>query len=176
MGNRRTIGYHIVKSGYGLWLPGDESGSWSSAWDEQIGYYEPHMLHNADPVRRRMAAERMKHPAVRLTQLMIDAVANAIDTCTAESEWNVAAISIEPTHMHLQLTYTTRDIDKVCKWIAQQMTKAIREQTGHAGPIWAKGKWCSFIFDDRYWETTRRYIERHNQRRGLPAQPYTFIK
>jgi hypothetical protein len=24
-----TIGYHIVKTGYGLWLPGDERGSWS---------------------------------------------------------------------------------------------------------------------------------------------------
>ncbi len=47
----RTIGYHLVKSGYGLWLPGDTRGHWSSAWDEQIGFFEPHHLHAGDPVR-----------------------------------------------------------------------------------------------------------------------------
>jgi len=175
MGNRRTIGYHIVKSGYGLWLPGDDSGSWSAAWDDRVGFYEPHTLHAGDSVRRRMAAERMKHPPVRLTPPMIEAVADAIAACTADSDWNVAAASIEPTHMHLQLTYTTRDIDRVCKWLAQRMTKAVHERTDHAGPVWAKGKWCSFIFDDGHWHATRRYIERHNERRGLPAQPYGFI-
>ena len=37
----RTLGYHYVKSAYGLWLPGDVRGSWSEAWDEQIGYLDP---------------------------------------------------------------------------------------------------------------------------------------
>jgi hypothetical protein len=66
MGN--TIGYHFVKSAYGLWLPGDERGSWSDAWDDQIGYCEPHTLHDGDPVRLRMAEERLKHPPVRFTR------------------------------------------------------------------------------------------------------------
>jgi hypothetical protein len=55
----RTIGYHLVKSAYGLWLPGDDRGSWSDAWDDQIGYYEPHALHDGDPIRLRMAEERL---------------------------------------------------------------------------------------------------------------------
>ncbi|MDY7107054.1 MAG: hypothetical protein SYC29_00300, partial [Planctomycetota bacterium] len=38
---RRTIGYHLVKSAYGQWLPGDEAGHWSTAWDERIGYLHP---------------------------------------------------------------------------------------------------------------------------------------
>ena len=40
-----TLGYHYVKSTYGQWLPGDERGHWSTAWDAQIGFIEPHMLH-----------------------------------------------------------------------------------------------------------------------------------
>jgi hypothetical protein len=109
----KTIGYHLVKSGYGLWLPGDCRGHWSSAWDEQIGYHEPHKFHEGDPVRERMARERMKHCPTRLTSHMIDAVANAVAACTAASDWKVAAAAIEATHMHLLLTYTARDIDGV---------------------------------------------------------------
>jgi len=52
-----TLGYHLVKSGYGLWLPGDDRGHWSSAWDKQIGFIKPHQLNEGDPVRQRMARE-----------------------------------------------------------------------------------------------------------------------
>jgi hypothetical protein len=27
----RTIGYHLFKSAYGLWLPGNDRGSWSES-------------------------------------------------------------------------------------------------------------------------------------------------
>src|SRR3972149_7402409 len=102
----RTIGYHFVKSGYGLWLPGDTRGHWSTTWDEQIGYCEPHQLHAGDPVRERMAGERMKHAPTRLTPAMIDAVADAIAAGSREADWQIAAAAIESTHMHLLLTYT----------------------------------------------------------------------
>jgi len=46
----QTIGYHLVKSGFGLWLPGDERGHWSEAWDAQLGYIEPHTLHPGDVI------------------------------------------------------------------------------------------------------------------------------
>ena len=75
----RTLGYHIVISGYGLWLPGDERGSWSAAWDEQIGFVEPHTLHPADPVRLRMSQERMRQAPVRLDDRMIQAGKLALD-------------------------------------------------------------------------------------------------
>ena len=119
---RRTIGYHIVKSGYGLWLPGDDRGSWSSAWDELIGLVDPHTLNDGDPVRKRMAQERMKHKPVKFDDI-----------------------------------------------------KAIHNKTQHQGPIWAKGKWCSYIFDDSRWNNAINYIEQHNIRRGQDARPYSFI-
>ena len=73
-----TIGYHVVKTGYGLWLLGDERGSWSKAWDAKIGFVEPHTLHEGDPGRQRMAQERMSRLPVLLTDAMIDAVAGAL--------------------------------------------------------------------------------------------------
>jgi REP element-mobilizing transposase RayT len=171
----RTVGYHLVKSGYGLWLPGDDRGSWSAAWDEQLGFIEPHQLHPGDPVRKRMAAERMKHPPMRLTPAMIEAVADAIGQCAADSPWRVAAASIEPTHMHLLITYSGIDIDRTRKWLAQNMTRAVHERTPHRGPVWCENWWRGFVFDDAVWDTTQRYIEKHNIRRGDAPSPWPFI-
>jgi len=174
---RRTFGSHWVKSCFGLWLPGDERGHWSEAWDDQIGFIEPHMLHEGDPVRQRMAEERMKHSPVRMNQLMIDIVADTLARCVEQSKGglSIAACAIEPTHLHALIYYHPRDIDNTVKWLADQTTKAIHRQTDHQGPVWGKGKWCSFIFDESHWMNARQYIERHNERAGLPATPWTFI-
>jgi REP element-mobilizing transposase RayT len=171
----QTIGYHYVKSGFGLWLPGDDRGHWSEAWDEQIGFVEPHTLHLGDPVRRRMAMERMKHPPVRLSPPMISTVLAAIEACAAASPWRIAAASVEPTHLHLLITYSRLDIERTCKWLAQQMTKRVHELTAHRGPVFCEGYWCTYIFDESHWQNTIRYIERHNERRGELPRPYRFI-
>jgi REP element-mobilizing transposase RayT len=172
---QHTLGYHYVKSGFGLWLPGDDRGSWSEAWDDEIGFTEPHTLHSGDPVRLRMARERMQHAPVRFSPPMIDAIVVAIDKCDAASPWNIAAASIESTHLHLLITYSGLDIDRTVKWLAQQMTKEVHRSTAHQGPIFCEGNWCSFLFDKSYWQNTRRYIERHNERRGQSPKPYAFI-
>jgi REP element-mobilizing transposase RayT len=171
----QTIGYHVVISGYGLWLPGDDRGSWCTAWDEQIGLTEPHTLHPGDPTRLRMSEERMRHPPVRLSDAMIRLVGGKLGECAADSDWSVSACSIEATHCHMLLTYTDRNIDNTVKWLKDQATKAIHTATSHAGPVWCKGRWRSFIFDLDRWEQAKTYIEQHNVRRGLPARPYPFI-
>ena len=171
----RTIGYHLVKSCFGTWLPGDSRGHWSTAWDDEIGYFEPHQLHEGDSIRKRMATELMKHPPTRLDKAMIDAVALAVGACVAESDWKIAAAAIEPTHMHLLITFTNRDIELTAKWIAQMTTKAVHRSTAFDRPLWCGGKWLGFIYDEGHWNNARLYIERHNVRRGLPARPWDWI-
>jgi hypothetical protein len=144
---RNTIGFHFVKSCYGQWLPGDNRGHWSEAWDQQIGYIEPHMLHAGDPVRLRMAQERMKHPAVKLDQQMTCAVVDAIGVCIGQSDppLIITAGAVDFTHLHLAIEYNPRDIDATCTWIADQTTKAVHRATSHHGPVWGKGKWLEFV-------------------------------
>ena len=171
----QTIGYHIVISGYGLWLPGDQRGSWSPAWDKQIGLVEPHTLHPGDPVRLRMSEERMKHPLVRLTAEMVGLIVETLADCTEKSDWSIVAAPVEVTHSHLLVTYTERNIENTIKWVKDQATKAIHRRTSHRGPVWCKGKWRSFIFDLDVWGHTIEYIEEHNERRGVGPRPYSFI-
>lgn len=172
---RRTLGYHVVISGYGLWLPGDERGNWSETWDVKLGFVEPHTLHTGDPVRLRMAEERQTHAPVRLDTAMQLIVADTIARCRSESDWRIAASSIEATHTHLLITYTERDIDNTVKWIKDQTNKAVHRETSHAGPVWCKGRWRAFVFEPGVWRNTRLYIERHNQRRGVGPRPYACI-
>ena len=174
-GMGKTVGYHVVLSCYGLWLPGDDRGCWSEAWDDMVGFVEPHTPHGGDPVRKRMAAERMKHDPVRLGAAMIAVVGASIGRCAAAASWRVAAASIESTHTHLLLTYTPNDIDNTVKWLKDRTTKSVHRDTDHLGPVWCRGKWRSFVFDGQAWSAARGYIERHNVRRGLVAGPYAFI-
>ena len=55
-----TLGYHYVKSCYGLWLPGDDRGSWSdwcsymfdqSHWENAVKYIKRHNLRRGRPAR-----------------------------------------------------------------------------------------------------------------------------
>ncbi len=125
----KTLGYHIVISGYGLWLPGDERGHWSDVWDDQIGFIEPHTLHPGDPARKRMSQERQTHPKLLLDPTMIAIVAETIAECRQQSEWRIAAASIESSHAHLLLTYVDRPIDNTIKWLKDQTTKAIHRNS-----------------------------------------------
>ena len=173
----RTIGYHCVKSTYGMWLPGDDRGSWSEAWDELIGFYEPHALHPGDPIRLRMASERMNHPPVWMSDGMMQAVMRAIAHCIDKSKsgLSIAAAAIEPTHIHLLIPYSGRDIDITLKWIADQTTKTVRRETPHQSPLWCKGRWRSFIYEPDYWFAAANYIEQHNVRQGLVSRPWPFL-
>jgi len=162
----RTLGYHWCKSAYGLWLPGDQRGHWSEAWDDQIGFIEPHTLHEGDPVRKRMAAERMTHPPVRFDLRMRQAIERAILDCAARSPWKIAASYIGETHTHLVLTYSGLDVDRTIKWLAQCTTKAVHHETSHQGPVWCEGSWLTYLFDEEYWHNTIRYVHRHNERHG----------
>ncbi|MEM7627634.1 MAG: hypothetical protein AAF333_18720 [Planctomycetota bacterium] len=157
----QTLGVHLVKSAFGQWLPGDPRGHWSTAWDEKLGHVEPHTLHEGDPVRQRMAAERMQHPSVSWTPAMIESIATTLERCADESPWNIAALAIEPTHLHALIIYASLDFDRTTKWLAQQMTKAVHAETSHAGPVFAKGKWATFVFDQPHWDNTARYIQHH---------------
>jgi REP element-mobilizing transposase RayT len=158
-GSPDIIGYHIVRSAYGQWLPGDKRGSWSTAWDEDLGYIEPHTLHPGDSVRQRMAAERMLHEPVIFTPSMMRAARVALRRCDSASAWSIAALAIAPTHMHLLITHSGLDAHRTAKWIGQQLTRSIHASTRHSGPVWCRGHWCGYVYKVDHWHRAIDYID-----------------
>jgi REP element-mobilizing transposase RayT len=122
-----------------------------------------------------MAEERMQHPPVRISAQMLSIVEATLHDCAADSDWRIVAASLEPTHIHVLLTFTERDIDGVLKWLSQETTKAIHRDTPHQGPVWCKGRWSQFIFKQDHWDYAMAYIECHNLRRGIGSRPYCFL-
>ena len=172
-----TFGYHMIKSTYGGWLPGDARGSWSESWSPSRGYFGPHQLHEANPARLEIAAGRMRHPPVELTDEMTAAIVNAIAACVERSQGElvIMAAAIERTHMHLLIPDTGRDIDNTAKWIADQTTKAVHRLTPHQGPVWTKNNWCHHLDRQEHWENAILYIDEHNIRAGRGSRPYPFL-
>jgi REP element-mobilizing transposase RayT len=95
-----------------------------------------------------MATERMAHPPLRWNEEMQRAIAATIGECRKQSEWRAIAFAIEPTHFHLVISYSGTDIDRTAKWIAQQATKAVHRLTSHQTPVFCKGRWREFIYDN----------------------------
>jgi len=172
-----TLGYHLTKTTYGTWLPGDRRGSWLKEWSPKEGYGPVRRLADADPSREAMARRQMNHDACMLTEEMIDAVVDSISDCVIRSKGGltIMAAAIEPTHVHLLLPNTGRDIDVMVKWLADQTTKAIHRRTTHSGPVWTSKPWCEYIDDDVHWEQLLQYIDEHNIRAGRGSRPYPFL-
>src|SRR5690242_18816977 len=106
------LGYHVIFSAYGFWLPNDPRGSWSEfvgAWDlyraaanatktseTRSLAYDPH-----DRTTRLATKERLKRPAVKFDQVQIEAVAEGFADYVRASNLTVWACAIMPDHVHL---------------------------------------------------------------------------
>jgi REP element-mobilizing transposase RayT len=122
-----------------------------------------------------MAEERMKHSPVRWDAKMQGVITATLAKCAANSPWSVLEYCIEETHFHALLTPSPLDIERTVKWVAQEMTKAVHRETTHATPVFCKGRWLQFIFEDSHLANLSQYIRSHNARRGLPARAIRFL-
>ena len=87
------------------------------------------------------------------------------------------AAAIEPTHVHLLLAPLQHDIDKAVGSIMSQTSSALLKlpENWNRKRTWTAGYWKVFIFDVAVVPIVRRYIEGHNERRGLASAPFEWI-
>src|SRR5438270_709844 len=105
------VGYHVIFSVYGFWLPNDPRGSWSDfvgSWD--LFRYGPatktterrSLAYRAHDRAARLAAKgALKYPAVEFTGLQARAVARGFAAYVARAGLPVWACAILPDHVHL---------------------------------------------------------------------------
>lgn len=88
----------------------------------------------------------------------------------------VLALAIEATHFHL-LTGPLRGGESIGRFVGRlkgRTSSAVLNLPDNADRkrVWTSGYWKVFLFDDHGVEMVREYIENHNVRRGLAANPY----
>src|SRR5947209_14268728 len=107
------LGYHVIFSAYGFWLPNDPRGSWSDfvgAWE--VFRFGPatklDVRHSVaasphDPALRLAAKQALKYPAVHFTGQQARAIGQAFGDFARRAGVVVWACAILPEHVHLVL-------------------------------------------------------------------------
>jgi hypothetical protein len=140
-----------------------------------------HKLNLADPVTLKYTTSPANEPERILTpgdQLIVADTIGEMLRDDFEGRIPAYAGAIERTHTHLLLGEVHLDIDKVIGRIKSRTSSAVIKNGSEPWRTrtWTTGYWKVFIFDVTVIPDVQRYIEKHNERRGLASAPYPWIR
>ncbi|GHT25539.1 hypothetical protein FACS18942_00740 [Planctomycetales bacterium] len=196
------IGYHIVISTYGFWLPNDPRGSGSNrVWSPQLQKFgEATKVHTTHSVahlaqtpaawaNNREAKTELKYPAVIFDGKQALAVVKGFEKAIADGGYDVFACSIMPEHVHLVCGTIPYNIVQVVRLLKQRATQELTAQGLHPNvhavgvrancklpPVWGENFWKRFIYDENDLSDTIRYVENNPVKEGKKPQRWSFVK
>jgi REP element-mobilizing transposase RayT len=192
-----VIGYHIIFSTYGFWLPNDPRGSWSTE------VWAPHLRpfgeatkvttrsslagRQHDANARREAKRHLKYPVVRFNAGQIQAVAAGFEDIVAKLELTVYACSIMPDHVHLVTERHARTAEDIAGFLKRAATRRLNAEGIHpqancrtgrdrVPSPWATDGWYVFLNSPAEVRSRIRYVEANPGKSGLPAQCWPFVR
>jgi len=182
-----VVGYHLIWTAYGWWLPNDPRGSSSHEIRvERIAdlgelHYGRKAAQPSSPELRLFydnARSALKHEllsfSLEATALIADAFAAAIE------EWNYTcyACAIMRDHVHILIR---RHRDKAEVMLAQLQARS-RERLIQSGartaphPVWGGPGWKRFLSTRGDIERIIAYIRNNPRAAGLAEQTWPFVK
>jgi hypothetical protein len=179
-----TCGIHLVWTTYGTWLPGDRRGHWSPLFDLYGGIRERGgKLNVPDSTTYRRADRSLNETPKWLDADEIATVVVELGHYLAGIDAKRAALpapwaaAVEPNHVHLLVGPVRENLARFVGRVKGRTSSAVGAMPRNAARerVWADGYWKVFLFDDHGVRAVKRYIDAHNVRRGLPADPYPWI-
>ncbi len=172
-----TCGIHLVWTTYMTWLPGDPRGHWSPLFD----FYgrliaKGRQLRMSDPVTCSVSMAVAKETPKILNAAERDTVAENIGQI-ARNGVGLHAAAIEPTHVHLLAGPITEDVGRFAGRLKGMTSSAVLGVPGNGRRkrTWTSGYWKVFLYDLESMVAVKSYIDDHNLRRGLPAEPFDWL-
>jgi REP element-mobilizing transposase RayT len=191
------LGWHLIFSVYGFWLPNDERGSGSTrvrakhiydAAGEATKVYTTHSVAGRphDVRLRRMAKEALKFPAVELTGLQARAVGRGIAAVCPKVELVVHACAIMPDHVHVVVAAHRFEGDDLIECLKRAGTRGMNAEglhplrdharaNGRLPSPWAGKGWKVMLFTPEQMRAAIRYVERNPVRAGFKPQRWAFV-
>jgi hypothetical protein len=181
------IGYHLIWTAYGWWLPNDPRGSTSHKIDSDV-IAELGALHHgrkrlqpAGSVIRKFydrASEVLSHELLTFNESEIDCIGESFAATIRRERYTCYACAILTDHVHI-LIRKHRDLapEMTAKLQADSRT-AILER-GERDPIhfvWGGPGWKVFLDHPDDIRRTVRYIEGNPGKAGLPLHRWGFVK
>lgn len=192
------VGYHIIFSTYGFWLPNDPRGSWSEfvgAWDLfRVGggattTSERRSLaaRKHDRARRLETKRHLQYPPVRFTGEQARAVGRGFARYIARSDTPIWACAILPDHVHLVVGRGRLKVEQLITALKSAATRELREEGIHPlaayvdarkpdqlPKCFARGAWTVYL-DPPDVARAIRYVEQNPVKDGLPPQRWSFV-
>jgi len=191
------LGWHLIFSTYGFWLPNDPRGSGSSRVRAQHIYDaggEATKVHTRKSVAHRthdihlsrMAKESLKYPAVQLNGIQARAVARGIGAMVPKVELVIHACSIMPDHVHVVVAAHRIDGDELIACLKRAGTRglnseqlnpmrAYRNADGRLPSPWGGRGWKVMLFTAEQTKSAIRYVEQNPVRAGFKRQSWSFV-
>ena len=200
MRTRGVIGYHIILTAYGFWLPNDERGSGSDAVRAfHLRHFGPATKALADGEnsvaartfdreKRRLARSHLKHPPVRFTGRQARVVARGFAEVCRRREIVTVACAVMWDHAHLVvLRPNVEAVERLVPTLKAQATAFLRRAGLHpfavgnmtrdkAPKVFAGGGRHRYVDSPEYLRRAVRYVERNPTAMGLPPQCWSFVR
>jgi REP element-mobilizing transposase RayT len=191
------LGWHLIFSTYGFWLPNDERGSGSvrvraqhiydAAGEATKVHTTRSVAHKPHDVRlRRLAKEALKYQAVEFSGIQARAVARGIAAVVPKVGLVVHACAIMPDHVHLVVARHRLGGDELLACIKRAGTRGLNDDglhpmreysraNGRLPSPWGARGWKVMLFTPQHMRAGIRYVERNPIRAGFKAQRWSFV-
>jgi len=195
IGTTVIVGYHVIFSTYGFWLPNDPRGSWS----EFVGSWElfrfgaatktnkrRSLARDAHDRARRLEAKRaLKYPPVNFTGTQARAVARGFARYVHRSRLPVWACAIMPDHVHMVVGRVGMKVEQLVIQLKGHATRQLEfegihpmarfKEAGERLPhCWVRGQWKVYL-DPGDVRRAIRYVEDNPLKEGMKRQSWKFV-
>ena len=181
-----VIGYHLVWTAYGWWLPNDPRGSTSRRINSdviaELGelHYGRKTAQPAGWVIREFyerAAEVLKHELLTFAPEEIRAIGEAFATLMAGRPYTCYACAILPDHVHVLIRKHRRPAEQMIADLQEASRLRLQESPRRrVHPVWGGPGWKVFLHQPEDIRRTIRYINGNPVKAGLPGQQWDFVR
>lgn len=192
-----VLGYHLIITTYGFWLPNDPRGSSSefvASWELfRFGRATKTDSHRsvarvAHDWRKRLAAKAaLKYPPVSFSGHQALAVANGFAEAVREDDIRFWALTILPEHVHAVIGRHERSIEWICKRLKRAGTRMLHreglhplrdhtDEDGYVPMVWARGRWKVFLDSPADIRRAIRYVADNPLKEHQPRQRWRFVE
>ncbi len=182
-----VIGYHLIWTAYGWWLPNDPRGSSSHEIRvERIKHLGPllygrqHPQPAADEVREfhEQARDLLAHEVLAFGNDDIALLGRTIGEVVRREDYTCHACAVMPEHIHL-LIARHRDWAETMLEKLQHAGKKALQQAGRRGPVhpvWGGKGWKVFLQTPEDMKRIEKYIADNPIKAGRPRQNWDFVR
>jgi len=181
-----VVGYHLIWTAYGWWLPNDLRGSSSHVIHQniiaQLGelHFGRKRVQPASSQIRAFYAKAknvLKFDLLKFTARDVTAISQAFASIIKRESYTCYACAIMPDHVHLVIRkHRHRAEDMIAHFQTESRNAVLQlNERDPLHPVWGGPGWKVYLEDQQDFERTIKYIENNPIKEDRPQQAFGFV-